>query len=412
MRKIFRTGALAALVASALGIGLASPAMAAAPIVYSNSFSVTVGTGGAATATAALAVDQRATLQVISVCTQNSAGQIQDFPGKTNVTLGAWQGYTYKGTRTFAPGTYTARPCVKMNGAWVTVQDPNNRPYPAKTFTIAGSTPAPTTTAPPATTTPPPVTTTPAPTTTTTPPPATTTPPPAVTPPTVGAQWVEKYVENWDKPAAVGQFNSVYPGLSNYDGGQDTEKRGTYRNSQTVSVANGVLTQNMRTINGVPTVSAITADNTQTYGRYEFRFRSLDTTDDYKIAWLLWPTTGAPNEWVNGEIDFPEAGVGDTIGGFSHQVNGNPAINQWAVDFAPATMRDWHTAVIEWQPGSLSYILDGVKKTTTDPRAIPTTPMRLVLQSETSLDTSNPVDPAAVARIELDSLKVWSYKAP
>ena len=118
--------------------------------------------------------------------------------------------------------------------------------------------------------------------------------------------WSLRYDQQWNTAAALGNFETVYPGISNYDGATDTSGAGTYNNNQTLSVANGILDENLHTVGSTHYVSALTVDNSQTYGRYEVRFRS-DVSTSYKVAWLLWPVS---ENWNEGEIDFPEAGLG------------------------------------------------------------------------------------------------------
>lgn len=223
-----------------------------------------------------------------------------------------------------------------------------------------------------------------------------------------GADWHLVLDQHFDQPAALGQFDTVYPGYSGYDGATDTSDNGVYDNSRTVSVAGGILDEHIRTIDGQPTVAALTPPIAlwagQTYGRYEVRFRS-DDIPGYKQAWLLWPGDGY--DWEHGEIDFPEGGLGQEVWGFSHQVDGDPSKNQFAVD-TTMTSGDWHTAVIEWKPGSVTFVLDGESWTTTDPQAVPTVPMNWILQTETNLDGYVP-DPSVSGHVQIDYLRAWTY---
>ena len=51
-------------------------------------------------------------------------------------------------------------------------------------------------------------------------------------------------------------------------------------------------------------VMAPTIDAAQTYGRYDVRYRYLQTSiTGFKSVWLLWPDS---NDWGEGEIDFGE----------------------------------------------------------------------------------------------------------
>src|SRR5947208_54121 len=83
-------------------------------------------------------------------------------------------------------------------------------------------------------------------------------------------------------------------------------------------------------------------------------------------AWLLWPDS---ENWSDGEINFPEGELGGEVFAFMHH-RGRPDEQDW---FATrAGLSDWHTAVIEWTPRRVRFLLDdavvGVSK---DPALIP-----------------------------------------
>ncbi|GAB3598618.1 hypothetical protein GCM10027586_00700 [Kineococcus gypseus] len=247
--------------------------------------------------------------------------------------------------------------------------------------------------------------------------------------------WTLLMSEDFTRDAALGSFKTVYGDAWAMDWGRDTSKnggrplatQGLYASPHTVSVSGSVLKKSLKTKRteadapdagisiGTPLVASLTPTWgalglwAQTYGRYAVRFRASQTTPagqpDYKLAWLLWPAE--PNGWTSGEIDFPEGGLGGTIEGYSHQVDGDPAINQWFVNTG-TSMAAWHTCVIEWTPTVLRFILDGTVQSTTDARAIPKVPMYWNLQTETNLGaTPPPVD--ATGTVEIDWVAAWSY---
>jgi hypothetical protein len=237
--------------------------------------------------------------------------------------------------------------------------------------------------------------------------PAATDAPPATTAdPAAVSEWTPLIDQEFDTPAALGRFDQVYPGWAGYDGYHDTAGPGLYDSKRVVSVADGLLNEHLHTADGEALVVSITpVPHVQTYGRYEVRFRS-DVVAGYHIAWLLWP---ADNTWRNGEIDFPETNldVSDNIFGFSHQAGGtDPSINQWMEQF-PQSPHDWHTAVVEWRPHSLTFSLDGVSRTTYDPQAIPTVPMYWSMQTEADAPSA-----AAAGDVQIDYVKAWAYQAP
>src|SRR6202011_4757673 len=131
---------------------------------------------------------------------------------------------------------------------------------------------------------------------------------------------------------------------------------GTYWPQKVISVHDGVMDLNLHTENGVHLSAAPSpiipgAGPGMLYGRYAVRFRA-DPLPGYKTAWLLWPDSGV---WPrDGEIDFPEAGLDDPICAFMHRLGGGGQ----DVYCSGATYPTWHTAVIEWTPQRLTFILD------------------------------------------------------
>jgi hypothetical protein len=166
-----------------------------------------------------------------------------------------------------------------------------------------------------------------------------------------------------------------------------------------------MLDEFVHTAGGTPQVVALTptADGKwwsgQTYGRYAVRFRT-DAAPGYKLAWMLWPSS---DNWNQGEIDFPEGILGGVIHGYAHDVSGDPARNVFGFDSPPST--DWHTAVVEWTPGRLTYRLDDRSWTTTNPHAVPTEQLRWVLQTET--DAFGLPDPAVSGHVYIDWVAAW-----
>jgi hypothetical protein len=207
--------------------------------------------------------------------------------------------------------------------------------------------------------------------------------------------------EDFNRTAAPGSFKDVYRGWSAYDGARDTSRNGTYNSDAVMSVHGGMADKFLHSTGSGPQVAALTPPiKGQQYGRYSVRFKT-DKISGYKIAWLLWPTS---ENWAKGEVDFPEADLDGTISGFSHDVTGNPSRNAWVVD-TKKSLTDWHTATIEWMPGKLTYNLDGQSWTTTDRSAIPTDPMRWVLQTETALSGKAPT---GSGHVYVDWVAAWS----
>jgi hypothetical protein len=204
-------------------------------------------------------------------------------------------------------------------------------------------------------------------------------------------------------PDAVGDRWRAYP-----HGWPDTSKNGAYEPGKVVSVGNGLLDVHLHTENGVHMVAAVLPrlPNAQgsgggiTYGRYAIRFKS-DAVAGYKTAWLLWPDS---ETWPrDGEIDFPEGNLNGTISAFMHRLNGTSESDQDAYS-TDARYTSWHTAVIEWLPTRVTFILDG-KVIGNSTSRIPNTPMHWVIQTETALD-GVPSDSAA-GHVQIDWVAVY-----
>ena len=205
-------------------------------------------------------------------------------------------------------------------------------------------------------------------------------------------------------PEAVGTTWAAYP-----DTWRDTSGNGHY-SPDIVSIHDGVMNIHLRTEDGitrsaapVPLIPGGQGWGGQLYGRYAVRFRA-DPVPGYKTAWLLWPVSEV---WPrDGEIDFPEGDLDGRIEAYVHHQGATAGSDQ--VGFATdATYDAWHTAVIEWTPGSVRFFLDGRPIGTTSTR-IPNTAMRWVLQTETAL-SGEPPPANAEGHVYIDWVAVWAY---
>jgi len=203
-------------------------------------------------------------------------------------------------------------------------------------------------------------------------------------------------------PGAVHRTWSAYS-----EGWRDTSRNGTYSPGRVISVHDGVMDMHLRTVGGEHLVAAPSprlqgpgSQQGQLYGRYAVRYRA-DPVRGYKIAWLLWPDS---EKWSDGEINFPEGELGGKVFAFMHH-RGNPDEQDWYA--TRARLSDWHTAVIEWTPRKVRFLLDdvvvGVSK---DPDLIPRVPMHWVLQSETALDVRRP-EASASGHVEVDWIAAY-----
>lgn len=221
--------------------------------------------------------------------------------------------------------------------------------------------------------------------------------------------WHQIFTDDFTTDVPLGSF----PGLvakrwSDYpDGWKDTSKNGEYYPSRVVSIHNGVMNLYLHTENGIHMVAApepvlpgaVGREGGLLYGRYVIRFRA-DPLPGYKLAWLLWPDSEV---WPrDGEIDFPEGPLVQTINGYMHRQNATALHDQVSVT-SQQSFPSWHTATIEWTPTRLNFILDGLTILSTTDR-IPDTPMHWVLQTET---TSTPPGNQVIGDVQIDWVAVY-----
>ncbi len=150
----------------------------------------------------------------------------------------------------------------------------------------------------------------------------------------------------------------------------------------------------------------------QTYGRWTIRFRATPSTiASYHL--LLWPQD---DSWPP-EIDIAEGWDADRrqIEGFVHWADGAGTLHRERVVTA-GTFDAWHTVVLTWTPGLITWTLDGAGWGRVTGAAVPAEPMRLSMQLETqACDRSSSactVDArTTVPRLEVDSVLVERYTA-
>ncbi|MGW7001404.1 glycoside hydrolase family 16 protein [Streptomyces sp. NPDC054933] len=139
------------------------------------------------------------------------------------------------------------------------------------------------------------------------------------------------------------------------------------------------------------------------YGKFEERWRVSKAASGYKSAHLLWPDDNAA--CPNCEIDFPEGDWTGRINGYAHHEN---AIDGDQDAYNTTTgWTSWHTTDIIWQPGSVTFELDGrvVGHSTT---AVPNTAMSWIIQNETALDGPLPA-PNTSAQMDVTYVKGWAW---
>jgi hypothetical protein len=224
--------------------------------------------------------------------------------------------------------------------------------------------------------------------------------------------WREIFAENFNTPVPVGSFPGTVYGSRwkvYLDGWKDTTGNGTYYPSRVLSVSNGVLNMHLHTeiVNGVA-VHMVAAPEPklpsgagQTYGRYSVRFK-VDPVPGYKTAWLLWPDTGV---WPrDGEVDYPDCNLTGTVHAFMHYASSSGGQTAFSTNVPEAGA--WHIATMEWQPGKVTFVLDGTLIGVATTR-VPSTPMHYVLQTETQLSGGPPSNTAA-GNVKVDWVAIYS----
>lgn len=361
-RTIPKKLGLAVVAASALVLSIATPASAATTF-SSTALGVTVS-GTKVTAKTTIKASINTKTNYSGICARDAAGKDVDFPLNQGQTI-AKTGTTIEKTQTLAPGNYTYWSCVSTNGSWPSFSA-------KKTFTVK----------------------------------ATTTPTSTTTKAPVGdlTSWDQILVEDFTTSAAAGNFTGYNNQWMTYDGFADTYKNGLY-NEDTLSVHDGVLDMNIKTINGSPSTAApvplVNGEwGGQTYGRYSVRMKS-DALAGYKTAFLLWSDD---NDWNKGEVDFPEGELNGKVSAFNHVIN-NPSQNSTVIN-TNASYTDWHVYTIDWTPKKITFYVDGVE-VGSDTNNIPNTPMHWVMQVETT--ESKPAS-STQGHLLIDWATIYNYK--
>lgn len=233
--------------------------------------------------------------------------------------------------------------------------------------------------------------------------------------------WRQIFVDDFKTNVPLGSFPTAVSSkwMGYQDGYLDTSKNGTYYPSKVVSISNSIMNLYLHTevINGTPThlvaapvpilPGAIGSEGGLLYGRYAICFRTVpisgSTLYGYKTAWLLWPDSEI---WPrDGEIDFPEGDLNDTINAAVHYQGGLDGNDQDVYNSLIRYDTKWHIAIIEWMPTYIKFILDGVTIGNSTNK-IPNTPMHFVIQTETSIDGTVPNN--STGNVQIDWIAIYS----
>ena len=225
--------------------------------------------------------------------------------------------------------------------------------------------------------------------------------------------WTQVFAEDFTDDAAIGDFNSVYgTRFFIYPAGwPDTTHHGQYQPAKTLSAHDSCLDIYLHTETGIhmsgamiPILPGVPAQKGTLYSRFSIRF-SCTSAYGYKWVPLYWPDSG---NWPHdGEIDGPEASLDQHIGAYMHRMNATSGSDQDAYSTGVEMSSGWHIWTTEWSAGDVKYYLDGVLIGHSTSR-VPSTPMHLVLQSETSTDGETPTD-TSWAHVLVDWVCVYDY---
>ena len=150
--------------------------------------------------------------------------------------------------------------------------------------------------------------------------------------------------------------------------------------------------------------SVVLKGNSQAYGGYAIRMRCSKGYS--KCLALLWPDAPV---WPP-EIDFYEIFAKDINRTSSKQtlhytkVDGSHGMHA-ATQSADFTQ--WHTVSVWWQPGKITYKLDGVI-TATMTADVPVAPMHLTVSTSVSVQDGAP-QPTGPVYMDLDWVRVYDY---
>lgn len=141
--------------------------------------------------------------------------------------------------------------------------------------------------------------------------------------------------------------------------------------------------------------------------RVSIRWRT-DAMPTRKFAWLLWPSVAGTSWPHDGEIDFNEGDLTSTSKTFVHRQNATSGSDQASHNSGVPMAGKWHTTTIEWVAGvSFKNWLDGVVQLNETDR-VPSHPMRLVLQCETSPINGSGTLQKVDGKVDIDWLVIES----
>ncbi len=240
-------------------------------------------------------------------------------------------------------------------------------------------------------------------------------------PTAVPSGYTRIFGEDFNTAATVGNFDNVYgTEFGEYIGPapQPDGSEAAYVPTEVLSVANGSLFYDLHTdSSGTPVAAAPQPMNSQgfLYGQVGIAIKMDSETEpqNYKIAFLLWPTTGA---WTN-EVDFaetqPDLDVDFSVNSLLTDNSPNFDLTDGNQDTG-VNLTDgmYHTFLVTWTATALTVSIDGITKATfsAGSGADPAQQMRVSLQAEGWIPGgNNAISPASAAVVEVPYIYINQY---
>ncbi|WP_248964562.1 family 16 glycosylhydrolase [Sphaerisporangium perillae] len=223
-------------------------------------------------------------------------------------------------------------------------------------------------------------------------------------PPSAGGRMSAQPDARWGTPVLVENFDGTRVDRSKWEVYHSPDARVNPRTAQATTVHGGMLQMTGGFYGGKDLSGGVASHLSQTYGRWEVRFRG-EAGAGYSLVTLLWPSSER-GEYA--EIDFAEVidPTRRTGGIFIHRGEAPQAQSQMRADFTK-----WHTVAVDWLPGRLTFWLDG-KRTWdyTGPRVPAGQPMHLTLQNDVVCNQWSPCRNASTPKtvsMYVDWVKIY-----
>ncbi|MEV7969678.1 family 16 glycosylhydrolase [Sphaerisporangium sp. NPDC088356] len=211
----------------------------------------------------------------------------------------------------------------------------------------------------------------------------------------------------WGTPVFVEDFDGTQIDRNKWEVYDSPDAQVNPRTARATAVHDGMLQMTGGFYGGKDLSGGVASHLSQTYGRWEVRFRG-EAGAGYSLVTLLWPSSQG-GEYA--EVDFAEV-IDPTRqrgGIYIHRGEAEQAQSQMRADFTR-----WHTVAVDWLPGRLTFWLDGEQTWDyTGPRVPEARPMHLTLQNDVVCNQWSPCRNSSTPKtvsMFVDWVKI--YRAP